>query len=124
MIWSVITLCSPNHQYFQQHWYVHAYHLWDDCGYIHAIEKYKKWLMPPDPRTNHKNATKKHHINTGSWLLENSMYTDWKQKQNSFMWIHGICEQLSTGAISMILNVPQLVQEKQFFCELSESQMQ
>ena len=56
------------------------------------IEKYRKWLIPSDPSTNQKNAIEKHHPDTGLWLLEHSKYKDWKQKSNSFMWIHGICE--------------------------------
>ena len=68
-----------------------------DC--ICLIEKYRKWLVSSDPSTNHNNAIKKHHLDTGLWLLEHSMYKDWKWKPNSFMWIHGICEQISIGFI-------------------------
>ena len=68
---------------------------------ICAIEKYRNWLMPSDPSTNHKNAFAKHQVGTGSWLLENSKYKDWKKEQNSLMWIHGICESISTGIICL-----------------------
>ena len=67
--------------------------------YISSTEKYRKWLMPSDPSTNQKNAIEKHHLDTGLWLLEHSMYKDWKQKPNSFMWIHGICEEISMGSV-------------------------
>jgi hypothetical protein len=64
---------------------------------ICAIEKYRNWLMTSDPSTNHRNAFKKHQDGTGLWLLEHSMYKDWKKMENSFMWIHGMCESVSTG---------------------------
>jgi hypothetical protein len=57
-----------------------------------VIEKHRQWLKPSDPSTNHNNAMRKCHVDTGKWLLEHSMYKEWKQKNNSFMWIHGICE--------------------------------
>jgi hypothetical protein len=62
-----------------------------------AIEKYRNWIMPSDPSTNHRNAFKKHQPGTGLWLLDHSLYKDWKKRENSFMWIHGICESISTG---------------------------
>ena len=64
---------------------------------LYAIEKYRNWLTPSDPSTNHKNAYSKHQKGTGLWLLEHSMYNDWKKQQNSLMGIHGICESISTG---------------------------
>ena len=51
----------------------------------------------PDPSTNHNIATKKHLSNTGSWLLNHHKYLDWKEKPNSFMWIHGICKHISNS---------------------------
>ncbi len=57
-----------------------------------VIEKYRKWLAPCDPSTNHHSATEKHHFGTGTWLLH-QLYMNWKKDPNSFMWIHGICEQ-------------------------------
>jgi len=51
--------------------------------------------MPPDPSTNHKNALEKCHSDTGLWLLRYQVYTDWKHKPNSFMWIHGTCKHMS-----------------------------
>jgi hypothetical protein len=68
----------------------------EDLMCICAIEKYRNWLIPSDPSTNHKNAFTKHQIGTGSWLLELSNYKDWKKEKKSLMWIHGICESILT----------------------------
>jgi hypothetical protein len=58
---------------------------------ISTIGKYKRWLNAPDPSTNHNIARKKHHKNTGQWILEDKRYVIWKQQPNSLMWINGIC---------------------------------
>ena len=70
---------------------------------ICVIEKYRNWLMPSDPSTNHRNAITKHQTGTGLWLLEHTLYKDWKKKQNSFMWLHGICELITTRIIYCFL---------------------
>ena len=57
-----------------------------------CTDKYKQWLTPPDPSTNLNNALKNHLSNTGSWLLNSPTYLEWKQRDNSFLWIHGICK--------------------------------
>jgi hypothetical protein len=64
-------------------------------GCISVVEKYRNWLMPPDPSTNHHIAAQKHLHDTGLWLLEHKTYMAWKEKPNSFMWIHGIGGQRS-----------------------------
>ena len=57
-----------------------------------TIDKYKQWLTPPDPSTNLINGLKNHLSNTGSWLLNSPAYLEWKERDNSFLWIHGICK--------------------------------
>ncbi|KAF8315306.1 ankyrin repeat-containing domain protein, partial [Amanita rubescens] len=59
----------------------------------------KQWLMPPDPSTNFNNALKTHLDNTGSWLLNSPDYLAWKKRDNSFLWIHGICKWTSSFRI-------------------------
>ena len=66
---------------------------------ICAIEKYRNWIVPSDPSTNHRNSFTKHQAGTGLWLLDHSMYKEWKKKDNSFMWIHGICEAIISTRI-------------------------
>ncbi|KAF8621256.1 hypothetical protein AX15_007917 [Amanita polypyramis BW_CC] len=70
-------------------------------NYIHTINntpaksaidigRFKEWLTPPDPSTNHNNAIKQHHPGTGAWLLSHPAYLDWKCHGDSFVWINGI----------------------------------
>lgn len=80
---------SPNYYLFK-HQYVICTCQRNWLAFV--IEKYQEWLVPCDPSTNHHNATERHHVGTGTWLLEHKMYMDWKKDPNSFMWIHVICE--------------------------------
>lgn len=62
---------------------------------IHQIseqyrEKIEKWLGAPDPSLNHNNACEKRQQTTGSWVMEGKQYLDWKLRQNSLLWLHGI----------------------------------
>jgi Cdc6-like AAA superfamily ATPase len=50
----------------------------------------KSWLDPPDPSTNHIQARKEHHQDTGLWFLTSERYTQWKAKLCSSLWLHGI----------------------------------
>ena len=71
------------------HYKLHTYGMnWANS----STDKYKQWLTPPDTSTNLNNALKNHLSNTGSWLLNSSAYLEWKQRDNSFLWIHGICK--------------------------------
>lgn len=57
-----------------------------------TTDRFKQWLTPPDPSTNFNDAVKSHFSNTGSWLLNSAEYEEWKKKDNSFIWILGICK--------------------------------
>ncbi|EQB52672.1 hypothetical protein CGLO_07683 [Colletotrichum gloeosporioides Cg-14] len=48
------------------------------------------WLRAPDQSSNHKLAMQSHHEGTGSWLLEDPIYRDWKATRSSFLWVSGI----------------------------------
>jgi Cdc6-like AAA superfamily ATPase len=50
----------------------------------------KSWLDPPDASTNHIQARKEHHQDTGLWFLKSEQYTQWKAKLCSALWLHGI----------------------------------
>ncbi|KAF8343296.1 ankyrin repeat-containing domain protein [Amanita rubescens] len=93
------------------------------------IEKYRKWLMPCDPSANHKNAVAKHHPGTGLWLLEHDVYKDWKEKENSFLWIHGISGAGKTIIFSTVVQDLQSIANKNskgtvglayFYCDVSD----
>ncbi|KAF8344777.1 ankyrin repeat-containing domain protein [Amanita rubescens] len=91
------------------------------------IEKHRQWLKPSDPSTNHNNAMRKCHVDTGKWLLEHSMYKEWKQKNNSFMWIHGISGAGKTVIFSTVVQDIQSIAKKgsiglaYFYCDVSDT---
>ena len=47
-----------------------------------------RWLSPPDSSINHNIASKAHHKGTAEWLLQGSIFNQWKSA-GSFLWIHG-----------------------------------
>ena len=51
-------------------------------------EKSQKWLVSPDPSTNHNIARKAHHKGTASWFFQSRIYEQWKSS-SSVLWIHG-----------------------------------
>ena len=51
-------------------------------------EKSQKWLVSPDPSTNHNIARKAHHKGTASWFFQSRICEQWKSS-SSFLWIHG-----------------------------------
>ncbi|KAF8343244.1 ankyrin repeat-containing domain protein, partial [Amanita rubescens] len=87
--------------------------------------KYKQWLTPPDPSTNFNNALKNHLDDTGSWLLNSPTYLEWKQRDNSFLWIHGISGSGKTILCSTLIKaIKQQTDNKNssltyFFCDVS-----
>ncbi|KAF8344782.1 hypothetical protein F5887DRAFT_1202014 [Amanita rubescens] len=89
--------------------------------------KYRQWLKPCDPSANHNNALRKCYVETGKWLLEHSMYKEWKQKNNSFMWIHGISGAGKTVIFSTVVQDIQSIAKKgtiglaYFYCDVSDA---
>ncbi|KAL9133097.1 MAG: hypothetical protein Q9175_005728 [Cornicularia normoerica] len=55
-------------------------------------DKVRLWLAGPDPSSNYNRALSKRHKGTGSWLLENAVFRDWKQDSGpgSVIWLYGI----------------------------------
>ncbi|KAN0115700.1 hypothetical protein V8E52_006646 [Russula decolorans] len=50
----------------------------------------RRWLLPPDPSTNHKIACRAHHKGTATWFFEGRTYNDRKSTgSDSLLWIHG-----------------------------------
>ncbi|KAI0263297.1 hypothetical protein BC834DRAFT_327603 [Gloeopeniophorella convolvens] len=50
--------------------------------------RYRKWLDPPDPSTNHILACKGHHTGTSVWFTGGRIFGGWR-KAGSLLWIHG-----------------------------------
>ncbi|KAF8510539.1 hypothetical protein JB92DRAFT_2727720, partial [Gautieria morchelliformis] len=56
-------------------------------------ENHKKlfeWLSAPDHHSKHTNACNERHEETGLWFLQGQDFQEWKSKDNSFLWLHGI----------------------------------
>ena len=47
-----------------------------------------RWLLPPDPSSNHNIALKAHHSGTAQWLFQGSKFREW-ESTGSFLWIRG-----------------------------------
>ncbi|KAH9019610.1 hypothetical protein EDB84DRAFT_612147 [Lactarius hengduanensis] len=53
-------------------------------------ERFRGWLTPPDPSTNHTNACSTLHDCTAAWVFDDDMFTEWESSQSgSLLWIHG-----------------------------------
>ena len=48
-----------------------------------------QWLSSLDYSSNHYAAVRKRQPTTGEWLIRMAEFEDWKQAQNSFLWLHG-----------------------------------
>ena len=48
----------------------------------------KEWVFPPDPSTNHNNASDIHHGGSAQWFFEGSRFGEWKST-GSLLWIYG-----------------------------------
>ncbi|KAI1754784.1 hypothetical protein F4782DRAFT_462126 [Xylaria castorea] len=72
-----------------------------DVHFDHII----KWLAPPDPSTNYNNALRLRHPGSGKWFLDHAMYSNWKFKNKSFLWLHGIPGCGKTILSSIIIEV-------------------
>ncbi len=49
-----------------------------------------KWLSPPDSSINYNEALKQRHRGSGLWFLHHGIFTQWKTRPNSFLWLYGI----------------------------------
>ena len=53
-------------------------------------EKIECWLSPEDPSTNFNNALRQRHGGSGLWFLQSDIFTKWKVRRNSFLWLNGV----------------------------------
>jgi hypothetical protein len=53
-------------------------------------DKIIQWLSTTDPSSNHHIACKKRQPTTGEWLIKRAEFEEWKQTQNSLLWLYGI----------------------------------
>ncbi|KAH8982125.1 hypothetical protein EDB86DRAFT_2834524 [Lactarius hatsudake] len=53
-------------------------------------ERFRGWLTPPDPSTNHTNACSTQHDCTAAWVFDDDTFKVWESSQlGSLLWIHG-----------------------------------
>ncbi|KAH9055788.1 ankyrin repeat-containing domain protein [Lactarius deliciosus] len=53
-------------------------------------ERFRGWLTPPDPSTNHINACSTQHDCTAAWVFDDDIFKEWESSQSgSLLWIHG-----------------------------------
>ncbi|KAH9169142.1 hypothetical protein EDB89DRAFT_1816720, partial [Lactarius sanguifluus] len=74
-----------------------------ECSYCHYLtantcrsspitvgERFRGWLTPPDPSTNHANACGTQHDCTAAWVFDDDIFKEWESSQSgSLLWIHG-----------------------------------
>ncbi|QGA21503.1 hypothetical protein EYB26_009214 [Talaromyces marneffei] len=53
-------------------------------------ERIVKWLAAPDSSVDHTHALRLKTKNTGTWLIQDKKYKDWKDNSGSLLWIYGI----------------------------------
>ena len=53
-------------------------------------EKIYDWLAAPDQRLKHENARSERRDSTGLWFVHGDDFEDWKMRDNSFLWLHGM----------------------------------
>ena len=70
---------------------------------IHS-KNIKKWLKPADLSTNYNDAAKKRHPGTGDWLLESSVFREWKSHPGGRLLLFGISGCGKTVLTSKILD--------------------
>ncbi|KAL9131147.1 MAG: hypothetical protein Q9217_000848 [Psora testacea] len=63
-----------------------------------------RWLDPPSPASSHGDASAKHRQATGTWLLGNAGFSEWKNSPNSVLWIQGCAGTGKTVLASAIIN--------------------
>jgi len=68
---------------------------------VHADECWEKiynWLSAPDHRSKHANSCEqRQEEETGLWFVQGDYFNDWKFRDNSFLWLHGMRVFLITG---------------------------
>ena len=47
------------------------------------------WMKAPDTSPSYNAARKKHQSGTGSWFLEGSRFSEWKERPGSVLWLCG-----------------------------------
>lgn len=60
-----------------------------------ADKRVQRWLAAPDISQNYNAARLEHLTGTGSWLIDGTDYTQWRDSRNSVLCIYGSRESTS-----------------------------
>ncbi|KAF8250377.1 hypothetical protein K440DRAFT_541500 [Wilcoxina mikolae CBS 423.85] len=89
------------------------------------------WLSPANVEANHKAATMAKQEGTGSWFLENPVFTEWLDKgDRGLMWLHAIPGAGKTVLASSIINHLTAAHKSSdvgivyFYCDYKEPEQQ
>lgn len=66
-------------------WFVNLISLIGEQG-----ERIVKWLAAPDSSVDYIHALRLKTKNTGTWLIQDEKYKDWKRNSASLLWVYGI----------------------------------
>ena len=61
-------------------------------------EKFRHWLSPPDPWTNHNIARESHYRGTSTWFTGGDVMKTWKST-GSLLWVNGLRACLSLSSL-------------------------
>ncbi|KAF7983630.1 hypothetical protein HWV62_20564 [Athelia sp. TMB] len=70
------------------------------------------WMKAPDTSPNYNAARKKHQPGTGSWFLDGSQFSKWKEHPGSVLWLYG-----GPGSGKTVL-CSSAIHNVQAFCEM------
>ncbi|KAL8665977.1 MAG: hypothetical protein Q9168_007587 [Polycauliona sp. 1 TL-2023] len=113
---------------------------WDKTEHTHqklesffdeqSIRKMDQWLDPVNFETNHGDAVKLRHQNTGNWFLQSEAFKNWRDHDTSFLWLHAIPGAGKTVLVSSAIEyLKNQVQSEDvglayFYCDYKDSRKQ
>lgn len=64
----------------------------------------ERWLSPPDPSVNANHARRLRHDGTGSWLLQDGTFQEWKLGSRRNLWLSGLAGSGKTVLSATVLD--------------------
>lgn len=61
----------------------------DEVKVLLISSNLRDWLKAPDATVDHNTACAKRYPDTGMWLVESSVFSNWLTEQNSILWLNG-----------------------------------
>ncbi|GBE88163.1 hypothetical protein SCP_1203930 [Sparassis crispa] len=63
-----------------------------------------KWLSPLDVDVKHESSSRIRQPGTGTWLLDNKLFREWRSSNSGFLWLHGIPGSGKTILMSTVID--------------------